>query len=304
MELWAPRYYIDFKCIADECSHTCCAGWEIDVDDDALERFRALGDEKLLSTLEYTDGTPHFRLCENGNCPHLLESGLCRMIIDHGEEVLCEICREHPRFYNLPTTRAEVGLGASCEEAARIILTSNAYSEFVKIGSLDTDSCEEAEINPLMIRGFIYSILADEKTPYDARLSELYSRYGVSPAIKTDAEWKEVIGSLEYLDPAHRELFLSYSYTADTPKAAEKYSERFLAYLVFRHVSSATTPEEALLLIGFCFFCERLFTHLLRGENAPSLSDAVEAARIISEELEYSDENTDTLAMEFETVLE
>ena len=201
MDLWAPSYYKDFSCIASECKHTCCAGWKIDIDTDALSRFNNLSDPSIMSSIEFDEeGIPHFRLCENGNCPHLCENGLCRIIINHGESLLCDICREHPRFYNFPADRAEVGLGASCEEAARIILTSDAYSEFVKIGSLDADADEEAEIDPLMIRGFIYSILANREKPYDARLSELYARYGVSPAIKTDTEWKEVIGSLEYLD--------------------------------------------------------------------------------------------------------
>ena len=36
-----PRYYSDFKCIADKCRHSCCVGWEIDVDERTLVRYRA-----------------------------------------------------------------------------------------------------------------------------------------------------------------------------------------------------------------------------------------------------------------------
>ena len=28
-----PDYYKEFQCIADQCEHSCCIGWEIDVDD-------------------------------------------------------------------------------------------------------------------------------------------------------------------------------------------------------------------------------------------------------------------------------
>ena len=31
-----PNYYMNFKCIADKCRHTCCAGWEIEIDDETL----------------------------------------------------------------------------------------------------------------------------------------------------------------------------------------------------------------------------------------------------------------------------
>ena len=38
MKITAPDYYSQFKCIADQCRHTCCVGWEIEVDDEGLER--------------------------------------------------------------------------------------------------------------------------------------------------------------------------------------------------------------------------------------------------------------------------
>ena len=31
MKLYAPKYYNEFKCIADKCTHSCCVGWEIDM---------------------------------------------------------------------------------------------------------------------------------------------------------------------------------------------------------------------------------------------------------------------------------
>ena len=38
--IWCePSYMKEFRCTADKCSDTCCAGWEIVLDDDALERY-------------------------------------------------------------------------------------------------------------------------------------------------------------------------------------------------------------------------------------------------------------------------
>ena len=32
MKIIAPNYYPAFRCIADKCRHSCCIGWEIDID--------------------------------------------------------------------------------------------------------------------------------------------------------------------------------------------------------------------------------------------------------------------------------
>ncbi len=34
-----PQYYDNFTCIADRCPDTCCAGWQIVIDDTSLENY-------------------------------------------------------------------------------------------------------------------------------------------------------------------------------------------------------------------------------------------------------------------------
>ena len=74
MKLIAPEGYDSFTCIADRCQHTCCAGWEIDVDEDALAAYRQvqgpLG-EKLAQEIR-TSGGRHLLLSADGGgalCP-------------------------------------------------------------------------------------------------------------------------------------------------------------------------------------------------------------------------------------------
>lgn len=43
MILLYPSYYDDFRCIADRCEDTCCAGWEIDIDDDTYDKYMSVG---------------------------------------------------------------------------------------------------------------------------------------------------------------------------------------------------------------------------------------------------------------------
>ena len=38
-----PDYYEKFSCIAGACEDTCCAGWEIDIDDKSYEYYKTVG---------------------------------------------------------------------------------------------------------------------------------------------------------------------------------------------------------------------------------------------------------------------
>ena len=42
MKIYAPDSYPRFRCIADRCRHTCCVGWEIDIDPGTLAQYRAI----------------------------------------------------------------------------------------------------------------------------------------------------------------------------------------------------------------------------------------------------------------------
>jgi lysine-N-methylase len=215
------------------------------------------------------------------------ERGLCKIISNVGEEYLCHICREHPRFYNY-TSVAEVGIGMSCPEAARIILSSPDYSIFEKIGDVDADA-DSVEFDGRSTRDEVYCILRDASLPYAARLDKLYDIY--SADLGDDSRWLEILDTLEYLDTAHKNLFLKYS-SSRRPDGKDEYLERFLAYLIYRHCTEAYDAEDFCSRLTFCLFCEQLLASLICTEQAKSLQDVATLASIISEELEYSEDNT------------
>ena len=64
-----------------------------------------------------------FKLDKANNCPFFNKQNLCEIYINLGEEHLCQICTNHPRFFEWFKDLKEVGIGLCCEEAARIILT-------------------------------------------------------------------------------------------------------------------------------------------------------------------------------------
>ena len=119
-----PMYYPQFRCLMGACQHNCCIGWEIDIDPDTADYYAGQTGplaEKLKRSVAWED-VPHFVLGDGERCPFLTSNNLCEIIQHEGEDSLCEICREHPRFYNDCAGRMEVGLGLSCEAAARLIL--------------------------------------------------------------------------------------------------------------------------------------------------------------------------------------
>ncbi len=298
MNIYAPKYYKDFSCIASRCKHSCCKGWEIDIDIDAMKKYAVLTEgygKEIWNSIDYGEAA-HFRLCPDESCPHLDENGLCRIITNLGEDYLCSICREHPRFYNDTARGIEAGLGLCCEEAARIILSSDNYGEFIIIGEGEDFQWTE-ELDPMPFRDKALALLSDEEKAYDERLEAIGELFTASPAdTLTDEHWRETLSSLEYLDEAHRELFSCYSSSKDTPAHLESLLRRALAYFIYRHTSTAGAEAEFEAAMGFCLFCERLLCSILKSD--PSL-DPAEAARIISEELEYSEDNTDAIKTEF-----
>ena len=304
MKLYAPAYYKKFECIADRCSHSCCIGWEIDIDGDTEDKYRSLSGgygENIKSSIDRCDGNSHFKLCENDRCPHLNDKGLCRIILEMGEGYLCDICREHPRFYNDTARGREVGLGIACEEAARLVLTSDNYSEIVEIGEDYDESCDAlSDFDAVAEREKIYAILSDKKRSFRDRLLQIYADFGVTPQIMSDDGWREHFSSLEYLDESHRELFASYSSAFGGEICPDEVLERVLAYFVFRHCAKAYDEGEFRATLGFALVCERLLASLSRVYKANTVELLIPLVVTISEELEYSEENTDSVRLEFE----
>ena len=101
-----PDFYDRFQCKADACQHTCCRGWDIDIDDVTADIYQhldgPLGEAIRQHIAEGPEGW-HFCLTADGNCPFLRPDGLCRLIREGGDDILCDICALHPRFFQVVT---------------------------------------------------------------------------------------------------------------------------------------------------------------------------------------------------------
>lgn len=130
-----PSYYEKFRCIGGQCKDTCCAGWEVDVDEDSSAYYRSLKGpfgEKLRTHLCEEEGACYFPLTKEGNCPFLQKDHLCEMFITLGEESLCQTCTEYPRYFMDIGNYEQIDLSLSCMELSRIFFTECERIEYIR----------------------------------------------------------------------------------------------------------------------------------------------------------------------------
>lgn len=176
MKIFVPDYYNKFKCIADKCSDSCCVGWAIEIDGATAEKYRGIeGDikDKLMATLDTSDGLC-FKCDSSGRCRNLDERGLCKIITTLGENYLCQICRDHPRYFNCYHGRCEGGLGLACEVAADLVMSIDSLPEITTVESDDFVYLgEENHKFAFFARDYFLSLLFDEGSPMEHRIGRL-----------------------------------------------------------------------------------------------------------------------------------
>lgn len=285
-----PDYFDNFRCIADKCRHSCCIGWEIDIDEDALRRFEGtdgeLGEE--LRGKISTEDTPHFILSENERCPFLDERNLCRLISEKGEDFLCGICRDHPRFRSFLPGRTEIGLGLCCEAAARLILTQKDPVSIIELGNDEHDDETENIING---RTELFAIAQNRQLDISTRMERLLDSYDLALPEKSPAEWAEFYLGLERLEAEWTtQLERLKDFTAfSVPDMTE--CEQLLVYFLYRHIPECYDDYDADSKILFAILSTEILG-TLAGENVENL---LELARLYSAEIEYSDENLELI---------
>ena len=133
MEYTFPHYFEQFKCVAAECTDTCCAGWAIMIDEDTLEKYEkyegAFGN-RLKNSIDWKEGC--FQQC-NKRCAFLNDDNLCDIHLEAGEHMLCDTCRNYPRHMEEFEGVREGSLSLSCIEAAKIILGCEEPVHFITL---------------------------------------------------------------------------------------------------------------------------------------------------------------------------
>lgn len=134
MEIRVPHYYRKFKCTADKCPDTCCAGWQIVIDETTLEKYHAFPGpfgNRLVNSIDWREGT--FQQYEDRRCAFLDENNLCDIYSEAGPEMFCRTCRTYPRHFEEFENVREISLAMSCPEAAKLILESKEPVKFITV---------------------------------------------------------------------------------------------------------------------------------------------------------------------------
>ena len=132
MRYLKPHYYDKFVCTAGDCPDSCCAGWQIVIDEASLERY---GNEKSEFGTRLRNSIDWDEECfyqNNRRCAFLNEENLCDLYKALGPDSLCDTCRMYPRHTEEYEGLRELSLSLSCPEAARIILSCKEPVRFLE----------------------------------------------------------------------------------------------------------------------------------------------------------------------------
>lgn len=189
-----PACFQHFFCKGPECSDTCCAGWDIIIDEATSQQYAACEDVELNALFEKhldferasTTSSQTYVKLEQQSCPFLTEERLCRIQQRLGEEALSLTCANYPRIFNQIDDVLERSLCSSCFQAAQLILLNKEPMQFIrrkesvalppqKFGVIH--SASEITVKPYAyftaIRKFVIELLQNRTYPLWQRLSLL-----------------------------------------------------------------------------------------------------------------------------------
>lgn len=288
MNLYAPDYYPKFKCIAEKCKHSCCVGWEIEIDEETNSKYENIhGDfgEKLKQNIISTDGSYVFKQGDDERCPFLSKTNLCDIILNLGEENLCQICTDHPRFRNFYTNHTEIGLGLACEAAAELILNKETKTNILPISNTASNSdFTENEIYFFETRNKLFEIAQNRNNCFADRFCELCEFSKITIPNQTAPQWAKELLTLEQLDEEWTNFLKNVPNKKSGLNVTDTQMEQLLVYFIFRH----TSPDALSDGIRFALVATDIITKL-----TPHTYDFINLCRMFSSEIEYSEENTD-----------
>ncbi len=313
-----PDYYSEFACIGSRCRNNCCIGWEIDIDPDSLKWYMAAaGDfgDRLAQGISMED-VPHFRTDHDGRCVFLNQENLCDIYIQMGEDALCDICTQHPRFHHDCGGIRESGLGIACEEAGRLILDRQSPVIFMEDGPFSSDETVDFLLN---VREQVFHLLQNRGISMKERFNMALA-YGrqAQDLMNTDCLEIAELNSMRNEDlleklsaPQEREFWLAFFQDLDImddrwriclEKASrcsennlnfeDTFWEQLMIYFVFRHLTAASDDYNIYGKIRFCVLSCLIIRWILNAvTNEKHAMTQMDIAGLYSREIEYSEEN-------------
>ena len=175
MRYLKPHYYDKFVCTAADCPDTCCAGWQIMIDEDSLDRYGKEPGEfgkRLRNSIDWEEECFYQN---NSRCAFLNDKNLCDLYKELGPDALCDTCRMYPRHTEEYEGIRELSLSLSCPEAARIMLSCKDPVRFLEEETEEEDDFEEFDFMMFSqledTRDVLFSVIQDRKIPLTLRMA-------------------------------------------------------------------------------------------------------------------------------------
>lgn len=325
-KVYIPNYYDRFKCKAARCEHTCCVGWEIDIDEETLNRYGSMGGEmgeRLRESIDREADPPCFKLTTDERCPFLNQNGLCDLITELGEEALCHICDDHPRFRNVLSDRVELGLGLCCEAAARLILEFADPFAVVELPPEKANRERYAQEEPrgmddltaslLVWRDALLPVLQDRAIPLSDRIRHVFALCDINltesgtNTFQSFARVAALLRSMERLDAAWDSYLDALERLTENPLCeldgeTDAAYENLICYFLYRYMTTDATLwlDARRTRTAFAIFSTVIIHAIHRATGGKDLDSLCEIARMFSSEIEYSEENLERLMGEVE----
>ncbi|MBQ7909879.1 MAG: flagellin lysine-N-methylase [Clostridia bacterium] len=319
--VFVPNYYESFRCIAAACKHSCCVGWEIDVDADTLAYYDTVTGEmgkRLRASIDHEADPPCFRLTPDERCPFLNESGLCDLITELGEESLCHICDDHPRFRNVLSDRVELGLGLCCEAAAELILSQTEPFSVVELppekaarerhAHEDSEALDDLTDALIAHRKALLPLLTDRTKPLADRIRHVFHECDIdlsengTDTFGSFSAIAALLRDMERLDPAWDAYLDALEELTEDPPAelngeASVAYENLICYFLYRYMTTDAEywPNAKRTRTAFAVLCALIIHAIHRATGGKDLDSLCETARMFSCEIEYSEENLERL---------
>ena len=181
MEIRVPHYYRKFRCTADKCPDTCCAGWQIVIDEETLEKyhkFEGSFGNRLANSIDWREGV--FKQYEDKRCAFLDENNLCDIYTEAGPEMFCRTCKTYPRHFEEFENVREISLAMSCPEATKLILGTKEPVTFITVEKQYKEEVYD-EFNFFLYsklvdaREIIMEMLQDRTRPMKERMAFAYA---------------------------------------------------------------------------------------------------------------------------------
>lgn len=318
IKTFVPTYFDKFRCIADKCPDTCCAGWEADLDGEIIEKYKTidgeLGERIKNSLAKDETDCDIFALCENGRCPFLNSCNLCDIQATHGEDFLSKTCSFFPRFFEDFGKIREMGLGFGCPEAARIMLEDDEpfslcfYEECVD----EVEDIDEDFLSVLIeLRAEIFTVLEDGDLSFRNKIKSIFKLVtalqeeidgeaynGTRSAFKGFDECIEILEKMEYIRPERKDFVSSLKNEKLSKNALNLYRsdfEKLMKYYIFRYFLACGYDYDVVTPVKYgvlaCIVISRIYAHF----GNPDFETRVKIMYSYSKEVEYSDVNMDLL---------